>query len=160
MTNQGESFMKKTLAFTLLLTLICCSVFCFSTGATTITETSTELLENGDYIETIITYYDTNTRVATKSGSKTNNYTNSSGEILWSVTVYGTFTYNGTTSSCTSSSHSATAYADGWSIKSSSSSKSGYCATANATATLKKLLASQDYSMTVNLYCSPYGILS
>lgn len=152
--------MKRTLAFILFLTLICCSVFCFSTSARTITETSIEMLENGDYIETIITYYDTNTRAATKSGSKTSNYTSSSGEILWSVTVYGTFTYNGTTSSCTSVSRSATAYGDGWTIKNSSCSKSGYCATANATATLRKLLTSKDFSMTVNLYCSPYGILS
>lgn len=152
--------MKKTFVFTLLFALFCCTALSFSAGATEITETSIELLENGDYIETIITYYDTNTRTATKSGSKTNNYKNSAGEALWSVTVYGTFTYNGTTSSCTSVSHSASAYGDGWSIKKSSSSKSGYCATANATATLKKILNSQDHSMTVNLYCSPYGILS
>ncbi|MBQ8572991.1 MAG: hypothetical protein IJ451_05960 [Ruminococcus sp.] len=152
--------MKKILAFTLLLTLLCCSVFCFSTSATTVTEASIEMLDNGDYIETIITYYDTNTRAATKSGSKTANYKDSDGEILWSVTVYGTFTYNGTTSSCTSASHSTTATGDGWSIKSSSSSKSGNCATANATATLKQFLTSKDFSMTVNLYCSPYGILS
>lgn len=152
--------MKKIFALTLALTLLCCTVFCFSTSATEITETSIELLENGDYIETVITYYDTNTRAATKSGSKISNYKNGDGEILWSVTVKGTFTYNGTTSSCTSVSHSASAYADGWSIKNSSSSKSGYCATATATATQKILLSSKDYSMTVNLYCSPYGILS
>ena len=152
--------MKKNLAFTLLLTLLCCTIFCYPVSATTVTETSIEMLENGDYIETIITYYETNSRVATKSGSKTSNYKNSSGEIMWSVTVYGSFTYNGTTSSCTSVSHSTSSPGDGWSIKNSSSSKSGNCATANATATLKILLASQDHSMTVNLYCSPYGILS
>lgn len=152
--------MKKTLAFTLLLTLLCCSVFCFSISATTVTETSIEMLDNGDYIETIITYYDTNTRAATKSGSKTSNYKNSDGDTLWSVTVNGTFTYNGTTSSCTSVSRSASAYADGWSIKSSSCSKSGNCATATATATQRILIATKDYTMTVNLYCSPYGILS
>lgn len=152
--------MKKTLAFTLLLTLLCCSVFCFSISATTLTETSIEMLDNGDYIETIITYYDTNTRAATKSGSKTSNYKNSDGDTLWSVTVNGTFTYNGTTSSCTSVSRSASAYADGWSIKSSSCSKSGNCATATATATQRILIATKDYTMTVNLYCSPYGILS
>lgn len=152
--------MKKTLTFTLILTLLCCWGFCFSTSATEATKVNIEKLENGDYIETIITYYETDDRAATKSGSKISNYKNSSGVILWSVTVYGSFTYNGTTSSCTSVSHSTSSPGDGWSIKNSSSSRSGNCATANATATLRKGLVSQDFSMTVNLYCSPYGILS
>ncbi|MBQ2825253.1 MAG: hypothetical protein IJF19_03160 [Clostridia bacterium] len=152
--------MKKVFALVLTLTILCCTVFCFPAGASEVTKVTIEKLDNGDYIETIITYYETDDRAATKSGSKTNSYKNSNDETLWSVTVYGTFTYNGTTSSCTSVSHSASAYADGWSIKNSSSSKSGYCATATATATQKKLLSSKDYSMTVNLYCSPYGILS
>lgn len=152
--------MKKTIALTLLLTLLCCTIFVFSASATESTKVTIEKLDNGDYIETIITYNENDDRAATRSGSKTNNYKNSDGETLWSITVNGTFTYNGTTSSCTSVSRSAAAYADGWSIKNSSSSKSGNCATANATATYKSLLISRDYTMTVNLYCSPYGILS
>lgn len=152
--------MKKTLAFTLLLAILCCTFFCFSTNATPATKVSIEKLDNGDYIETFITYYENDDRVATKSGSKTANYKNSDGEIMWSVTVYGSFTYNGTTSSCTSVSHSTTSPGSNWSIKSSSSTKSGNCATANAVATFKNLLISRDYPMTVNLYCSPYGILS
>jgi len=152
--------MKKTLALTLLLTLLCCAIFCFPVNATESNKVTIKRLDNGDYIETIITYSENDDRAATRSGSKTNNYKNSAGETLWSITVNGTFTYNGTTSSCTSASHSASAYAEGWSIKSSSSSKSGNCATANATATYKNLLISRDYTMTVNLYCSPYGILS
>lgn len=152
--------MKKTLTFTLLLTLLCCTIFSFPANAIKMTETSVELLENGDYIETIITYYDTNTRAATKSGSKTSNYKNSSDETMWSVTVYGSFTYNGTTSSCTSVSRSTSAPGSNWSIKSSSCTKSGNCASATATATYKGVFTSEDYTMTVNLYCSPYGILS
>lgn len=152
--------MRKTLALTLLFTILYCTLFCFPAGATTVTETSIELLKNGDYIETIITYHDINTRAATKSGSKISNYKNSDGEIMWSVTVNGTFTYNGTTSSCTNVSRSTSAPGENWTIKSSSCSKSGNCATASATATYKYLLFSDDYSMTVNLYCSPYGILS
>lgn len=155
--------MKKSLLILLTLILFCCSVFCLPVSASETSaksETYIEFLENGDYIKTYITYYETDTRVATKSGSKTNEYVNSSGEVMWSVTVYGTFTYNGTTSSCTSVSHSTTAPGSGWSIKNSSSSKSGYCASATATATKKNVIGSQDYTRTVNLYCSPYGILS
>lgn len=152
--------MKKFLALTLLLTLLCCTFFCFPASATETTKVTVEKLDNGDYIETIITYYETDDRAATRSGSKTNNYKNGDGEIMWSVTVNGTFTYNGTTSSCTSVSRSTSAPGANWTIKSSSCSKSGNCATATATATYRYLLFSDDYSMTINLYCSPYGILS
>lgn len=155
--------MKRILAVSMIMVLVVCTIFCVSVSATETpikTETSIEILENGDCIKTYITYYDTNSRAATKSGSKTKEYENSDGEVMWSVTVYGTFTYNGTTSSCTSASHSTTAPGSTWSIKSSSSSKSGNCATATATATKKAFLVSNDYTMTVNLYCSPYGILS
>ena len=73
------------------------------------TDTYIEVLENGDYIRTYITYDETNDRSATKSGSKTAEYFNSNNEVMWSITVYGTFTYNGTTSSCTRASRSAAA---------------------------------------------------
>lgn len=50
---------------------------------------------------------------------------NSSGTVLWSVSITATFTYDGTTSRCISCSPSATAPATTWSIKSISSSKTG-----------------------------------
>lgn len=154
--------MKRIFAAALIFTLIICSAFCTPASAAEVakTETTIEYLDNGDYIETTITYYETNSRAATKSGSKTSNYKNGDGVTMWSVTVNGTFTYNGTTSSCTSVSHSTTAPGTNWSIKSSSCTKSGNCASATATATHKVLLVSNDYTLTVNLYCSPYGILS
>lgn len=154
--------MKRLFTISLIIMLVLCSVFCIPASAVeaTKTETTIEYLDNGDYIETTITYFETNARVATKSGSKTSNYKSSSGETMWSVTVNGTFNYNGTTSSCTSVSRSASAIGTNWSIKSSSCTKSGNCASATATATYKGVLSSKDYTLTVNLYCSPYGILS
>ncbi len=154
--------MKKIFSMSLIITLVICSILCLPVSAVkgTKTETTIKYLENGDYIETTITYYETNTRVATKSGSKTSRYYNDDGDTMWSVTVNGTFTYNGTTSSCTSVSRSTSAPGSNWSIKSSSCSRSGNCASATATATYKGVLTSRDYTETVNLYCSPYGILS
>lgn len=154
--------MKRLFAISLIIILILCSVFCIPASAVeaTKTETTIEYLDNGDYIETTITYFETNTRVATKSGSKKSEYKDGNGVTMWSVTVNGTFTYNGTTSSCTSVSRSTTAPGTNWSIKSSSCTKSGNCASATATATHKGVLISKDYTLTVNLYCSPYGILS
>lgn len=152
--------MKRLLTLSLVTILLFSAVFCMSVSAQTIikTEQNIEHLDNGDYIETTITYYETNSRAATRSGSKTSSYKNSLGDVLWSVTVYGTFTYNGTTSTCTSASHSTTAPGTYWSIKSVSSRKSGYSAIADATATYAP--TSTDYSMNVTLFCSPYGILS
>lgn len=154
--------MKKLFIISLIISIIICSAFCFPVSAieTAKTETTIEYLDNGDYIETTITYYETNARAATKSGSKTSRYYNDDGDTMWSVTVNGTFTYNGTTSSCTSVSRSTTAPGSNWSIKSSSCTKSGNCASATAIATYQGVFTSKDYTLTVNLYCSPYGILS
>lgn len=154
--------MKRILLILLTLTILCCTILCVPVSAASLPEaskTTIEYLDNGDYIETIIKWEEPSAR-ATKSGSKTRNYKNSSGDILWSVKVTGTFTYNGTTSSCTSCSHSTSAPGTNWTIKSSSSSKSGSTATARAVATLTIGSTSQDYSMSVSLTCSASGTLS
>lgn len=88
------------------------------------TQIQIEYLENGDYTETVIndelpdnvviSPFAT-TKTITKS--KTTYYKNSAGTVLWSVTIKGTFTYNGSTSKCTSCSHSTTAPSSAWSIK-------------------------------------------
>lgn len=131
------------------------------------TQIQIEYLENGDYIETVIkdeTPDDTSipplatTKTITKS--KTNYYKNSAGEVMWSVKITGTFTYDGSTSKCTSCSHSTSAPGTAWSIKSSSSSKSGNTATANATATYKTATVTKDYSMSVTIKCSANGTVS
>lgn len=154
--------MKRILLVILTLTIFCCTILCVPVSASSLTEaskTTIEYLDNGDYIETIIKWEESVTRT-TKSGSKTKNYKNSTGDILWSVKVTGTFTYNGTTSSCTAASHTTSAPGANWTIKSASSSKSGSTATAKAVATLKIGSNSQDYSMSVSLTCSANGTLS
>lgn len=153
--------MKKLFVVFLLIALLCCTVFCTPVSAAPLSEASkitVEYLENGDYIETIISE-DSLTR-SSKSGTKTKNYKNSNGDIMWSVTVRGTYTYDGIVALCTSCSHSTSVYSSAWSIKNSSSSRSGNTATANATATLKMGLISQDYSMSVSLSCNANGTLS
>lgn len=97
---------------------------------------------------------------STKTAKKTGYYANGS-TILWSVTVTGTFTYNGSTSRCTNSSVTASSNDSRWKIVSKSSSKSG--STAKATATAKCYLNSlviDTKTQTVSLTCSPTGKLS
>ena len=124
-----------------------------------------EYLENGDYIETIITDFTTENSVSTfatntKTGTKTKSYKNSAGTVQWTVTVKGTFSYNGSTAVCTSCSHSTTSPGVSWSIKSSSHSKSGNTATAKATATHTTDAGTTDLTRSVTLQCSAYGVLS
>lgn len=156
--------MKKTLVILLTLIMILGSIFCVpvsAVSANVVTETTVEYLENGDYIETVLTYEEPLERASTnKTGSRTKNYKNSSGTTLWSVTVKCTFTYNGAVSSCTSASYSTTCPGTNWSIKSASASRAGNKGTATATATYKPPSASStNYTMSVSLSCSTYGEL-
>ena len=96
-----------------------------------------------------------------KTATKTQNYLDANNNVLWSVSITATFTYDNVTSQCTSCSHNASSYASSWSIKSSSSSYSGNSATATATATHADFLwITHDYTMSVTIYCSPTGVIS
>jgi hypothetical protein len=126
----------------------------------------TEYFPDGSYLEVAVadesSPFSLFSATSTKSGSKTATYKNSAGDSLWSVKVSGTFSYNGTTASCTSSSVTATSYSSYWSIASKSASKSGNTATATATANQYSsfgiVIATVTY--TVNLTCSANGTLS
>lgn len=68
-----------------------------------------------------------------KTGTKTRTYYSSRGTALWKVTLTGSFTFTGTSATCTSSSCSATMYDSSWYVISKSSEKSGNTANASAT---------------------------
>lgn len=135
------------------------------------TNISTETLDNGDYIETVISsetsLANSMLNISTLSASKTitktktSYYKNASGSVMWSVSIKATFTYNGSTSKCTSCSHSTTAPGKTWSIKSCTSSKSGNKATAKAVATQTGSDGSKyNISRTVTISCSKNGKVS
>lgn len=152
--------MKKCLTY-LLVTMILINSMGLDVFATEIpiSESITKL-EDGSYYITVIEET-TSPRSTTKSGTKTSRYYSSSDELLWSVTVKGTFSYTGSSAKCTASSVSTTCPNDNWKITSKSSSKSG--AKASATATAKRYASSvpvQTVTKTVTLTCSPTGILS
>lgn len=130
-------------------------------------QTYIEYLDNGFYYETTITDDDTETLISpfatTKyiTKTKTTSYKNASGNVMWSVSIKATFSYDGTTSKCTSCTPSATAYGTTWSIKSVTSSKSGNSATATAKAAhISSSGASQTYTKSVTIKCSATGVVS
>lgn len=96
----------------------------------------------------------------TKSGSKTVRYENASGTTLWYVKVTASFTYNGSSSTCTSASVTADSHSSNWSVSNKSSWKSGDTGYASATGHLHsggEIV--QTISRTVSLKCSNTGVL-
>ena len=113
--------MKKVLIILVSLTfLLSIKVDAFANNLESSKQVEVEKLDNGDYIETFIESEDselvTMSAAKTITKTKTAQYKNSSGEVLWSVSIKGTFTYDGKTSKCTSCSHSTTAPSKYWSI--------------------------------------------
>ena len=123
------------------------------------TYTTIEYLDNGDYIETTLVV--SNSTKGTITGAKTATYKDSSNVILWDVSVTGTFSYNGTSSTCVSASGDSHSYSSNWTVSSPTVSKSGN--TATSTATGKKRLFGivvQTQTLSVTLSCSKNGVLS
>jgi hypothetical protein len=130
-----------------------------------------EQFDDGSYCETIIETESiaissgisamTASSTSTTAGTKTLNYKNSSGVLQWYVKVSGSFTYNGSTSTCTSSAVTAAAPSNNWKISSKSASKNGNTAKGAATAKLyMESLVAQTVSKTVILTCSKTGAFS
>lgn len=117
-------------------------------------------LADGSYIEVTVEQYDMR-RTNTKSGKKNYVCRSEDGTELWIATLHGTFTYNGTTATCTSSSFSFQAYDDAWYLVSDATSRSGAMAYTTFTAG-KKLLGVTILKETqeMTLTCSPTGTLS
>ena len=156
--------MKKFMILLLTISLAFCHPSIASAAVPT-DATIVETFDDGSYIETVIkkttSASSARSTTSTVSGKKTNTYRNSEGSALWSVTVTGTFTYNGSSATCTKSTVSATSYNSNWKISSSSASKSG--ATAKATASVKRYADGtyiRTMTQSVSLTCSKKGTLS
>lgn len=149
-----------------ILSVICivCTILLISTNVHAIENeinTSCTYLGNGIYLETIIEEDISLFSTETKNGSKTNNYKDSKGNILYTIKVSGSFSYTGSSSTCTSASVSTSVSNSYWKITSESASKSGNTAIAKATAKRYSLgFVVETRNETVTLTCSATGVLS
>lgn len=117
-------------------------------------------LEDGSYI--VIKVIESGIRsTGTKTGRATYDYYDSDGVLGWTAVLNGTFTYNGSSATCTSSSCSVTVLDTAWYTVSKSASKSSNSATAALTMG-KKLLGVTITRVQVDmiLSCDPNGNLS
>ena len=88
--------------------------------------------------------------------TKTEKYKNASGEVMWSISVTGTFSYNGSSCTCTKATVSTTKPSSMWSLSNKKASKSGNKAIASVTGHAPGVTVTR----TVTLTCSPSGNLS
>lgn len=164
--------MKKLLSI-ILTTVILVPLFRFNASAITndglaeneiVVSETTEYFEDGSSITTTITQVvSQNQTRATKtvSGSKTATVRNADGDVLYKFKVNGTFSVNvGVSATCTAVSCSASDLASGWSLESSSTSKSGNKAKATGVFKYKVLIVSRTQETNVELACDANGTLS
>lgn len=120
-----------------------------------------EVFDDGSYIEVTVEESDINIR-STITKTKTATLKSETGTIRWSITVKGTFLYNGITSSCQQSTVSTKVYSTSWKLSNAKAWKSG--ATASASVTAKQYhqdgTVVRTINKTVNLTCDKNGNLS
>lgn len=108
-----------------------------------ITSVSYEYNTDGSYVQIVTTAEITSisaTGIYTRNASKTYNGCNSSGDLLWSFSVYGSFSVNpGVSATCTSTSYSTNIPSSSWQLDSASTYASGNQAIGDATF-IRKLL--------------------
>lgn len=146
------------------LSAIVICLICVSSTTVYASEQTIEVFEDGSYIETIVgevvcpSYF---SRTSTISNTKTSTYKTKTGEVLWTISVKGKFSYNGISAKCISSSISTTCPGKNWKLSKKSATKSG--ATATATATANRYVGNthvQAIKRSVHLTCSKDGKFS
>ena len=118
-----------------------------------------EYFADGSYCVTAVSYQ--LSRASSVSGSKTRTYHYNDGTKAFSLTVHGTFSYDGNQAVCTSSSYSHVIYENDWILKSATATKSGNTASATGTFIRKEFGITVDTkTIVVNLACDKNGNLS
>lgn len=149
---------KKCISFFVTFLL----VICLLPVETFAAENRVVYYDDGSYDVITITVDMKATRATgTKTGMITKDRRNSDGKLEWRASMKATFTYDGSTSRCTSvDSPSVVIYDNTWSLDSKSCSKSGNTATGNITMAKKLLLGSGKVPITLTLSCDKNGNLS
>lgn len=171
--RQG-SYMKKKIALTLIFSLFLCVFQTASVSASSINpdnniiSTSVEYFEDGSY--NVIELYENNNGISlfssVKAATRTVTRYSSSGEALCALKLVATFSYDGSTVSCTSTDCTKYSYNNSWSVENittshSSTSTSKASATANCNFVNKLLgITVKSISASVTINCDVNGNLS
>lgn len=151
--------MKKIVSFVLLICIIG-ALLPLECLAVEENEKIVYVFEDGSYLTESVYEYDTRAS-GTKSGSKEKTYYDSDGSAKWKAVLSGTFSYTGTSATCTSASMNVTIYDSACCVVSKSATKSGNTATGNATVGEKVLgVTVSKIPVTLTLSCDANGNLS
>ena len=149
--------------FTILaVVLLTVSMFPVSAFATTETQKTENIiyLDNGYYITVELTVAETRAS-GTKTASKTYTYRDSNGVEEWRAVLRGTFSYTGSSASCTAASCDVTITDTSWYIVSKSATKSGASAVGELTMGYKWLgITTDKESISMRITCDANGNLS
>ncbi len=154
--------MKKLISLIMLIVMI----FSISTINTLAYDNNSDsevtYLEDGSYLVIDIIEDTANSRAtSTKSGTKNLNYYSADDELLWKATLKGTFSYNGTSATCTAASITHTVYDSTWKITSATATKSGNKAVGDVTAKHYFLgIPIKTLEQSFKITCSASGTLS
>lgn len=153
--------MKKVLCF-ILATIFMFSCMTFSISAiSSSSNTKIISLENGYYITVTMEEINISRATNTKTGIKNLNIYDSDNNLCVVAKIEGTFTYTGSSSTCTAASITYNIYNDDWKMKSATASKSSNQAVGNITAKRYTLgIPVQTVEKTFYLTCSATGKLS
>ena len=157
--------MKKTISSILLLIMLFTTAIpCYAESRmSNFDDSSIEFFSDGSYMTTTIQIEsEASTRAtSTKTGSKIDRFYDSDGVLQWTITLKGTFTYNGSTSTCTNSEVSYSVSDSKWKVKEAVASKSGSSAIGDFVVKRYALLIPvQTESVHMTLTCSANGTLS
>lgn len=124
--------MKRLACCVMVMVLLAAMFPVFGNAAAYGEEVVTEVFADGSYETESI--YKMQTRAGgTISGSKVRNHYDTKGTLCWQFVLNGSFSYTGSSATCTSSTCSVSIYSQGWYVISKNASKSGNTASANAT---------------------------
>lgn len=150
------------LAFIMIFTVGTVSSFASDNEA--VTSETTEYLEDGSYIITTLTIYESDSisrATSSVTGSKKAVLYNSDDEAMVTLKLTATFSYTGSSATCTAASTSYTLHSDNWKVTSATASKSGNKAIGEFTSKRYTLLIPvQTVNSTVTITCSNSGTLS
>lgn len=121
--------MKRIFSFVLVMTFVLTFLPVVGNAAE---QQETIYFDDGSYM-TIEVAYSPARATWSVTGNKQYTYYDSSSVAQWKAVLTGTFTYTGTSSTCTASSVNVTIYDSSWYVISKSASKSGNKATAAVT---------------------------
>ena len=139
------------------LLCVCVSIPAFAADENSrVVSRTVEQYDNGACA--VITVYDNTTaRGGTKNGRKDFDYYES-GSLAWTFTVYGSFSYNGSSATCTAASYTYNLSDSNWTRVSGEAYPSGSAAIAKGV--MQKKSTGKRVYPTVTLTCTPNGVLA